>query len=75
MSTSDDIVVSDPNIMGGAPVFARTRVPLQALIDYLEAGDSLSQFLEDFPTVTRDQAAAAVRLAGQMLEAHAHTLR
>ena len=49
------IVVIDPEIMSGTPCFAGTRVPAQALLDYLEAGDSLDEFLEDFPTVTRKQ--------------------
>jgi uncharacterized protein (DUF433 family) len=48
------IVHSDPNILGGTPVFVRTRVPVQALIDYIEGGHSLNEFLDDFPTVTRD---------------------
>jgi uncharacterized protein (DUF433 family) len=46
--------------MGGTPVFVGTRVPLATLLDYLEAGQPLSEFLEDFPTVTREQARAAV---------------
>ena len=52
------VVHSDPEIMGGTPVFVGTRVPVQALIDYLEGGHSLSEFLEDFPTVKREQAIA-----------------
>jgi uncharacterized protein (DUF433 family) len=49
------IVSRDPDVMGGAPVFAGTRVPVQTLLDYLEAGDSIDEFLEGFPTVTRGQ--------------------
>ena len=45
----DDIIRSDPEVLSGAPVFARTRVPLSTLFDYIEAGDSLAEFLEDFP--------------------------
>lgn len=49
------VIVSNPNILSGTPVFRGTRVPLQNLIDYLEAGQSISDFLEGFPTVTREQ--------------------
>jgi uncharacterized protein (DUF433 family) len=45
----------DPEIMGGAPVFCGTRVPVQTLLDYLEAGETIDQFLEGFPSVTREQ--------------------
>jgi uncharacterized protein (DUF433 family) len=50
------VVHSDPNILGGAPVFAGTRVPVDVLFPYLEAGDSLDRFLEQHPTVSRGQA-------------------
>lgn len=59
------IVHSDPDILGGVPVFVGTRVPLKALIDYLAGGHPLSEFLDDFPSVGRDQAVAALRLATQ----------
>ncbi len=49
------VVKIDPEIMSGAPCFAGTRVPIQTLIDYLEGGDSIDEFLEDFPSVRRDQ--------------------
>ena len=52
------IVSCSPDIMGGTPVFAGTRVPIQTLLDYLEAGDSIDEFLEGFPTVKRDQVIA-----------------
>ena len=52
------VVSCDPNIMGGAPVFRGTRVPIQTLLDYLEAGDSIDEFLEGFPTVKREQVIA-----------------
>ena len=62
---------SDPEIMGGTPVFVGTRVPLATLLDYLEAGQPLSEFLEDFPTVTREQAVAALEQAKEALLARA----
>ena len=49
------VVVVDPDIMSGTPCFAGTRVPVRSLLDYLEAGDSLDKFLEQFPTVSRHQ--------------------
>jgi len=52
------LVVSDSAIMGGAPCFAGTRVPVQTFIDYIEGGETLDEFLDDFPTVTREQAIA-----------------
>jgi uncharacterized protein (DUF433 family) len=55
------VVHSDPDILGGTPVFVGTRVPARTLLDYLEAGDSLSVFLEDFPSVSRAQAVAVSR--------------
>ena len=54
------IVHSDPEIMGGTPVFVGTRVPLQNLIDYLEGGESVEDFLEAYPTVKREQAIAVI---------------
>jgi len=69
---SAPVVHSDPDILGGTPVFVGTRVPVRTLIDYLEAGDSLGDFLEDFPSVTREQAVAALQLAREMLAAHAN---
>ena len=54
------IIHSDPEIMGGTPVFVGTRVPLQNLIDYLEGGESLDDFLAAFPTVKREQALAVI---------------
>lgn len=65
------VVHSDPEILGGTPVFIGTRVPVRNLLDYVESGQSLNQFLEDFPSVSRDQAVAALRWARQMLVAHA----
>lgn len=57
------VVHSDPDILGGTPVFVGTRVPVQALIDYIEGGHSLERFLDDFPTVSRDIAVAALEQA------------
>jgi len=65
------VVHSDPNILGGTPVFVGTRVPVQALIDYIEGGHSLNAFLDDFPTVTRDMAIAALEQAKARLIADA----
>jgi uncharacterized protein (DUF433 family) len=55
---SQSVVKIDPEIMSGEPCFAGTRVPIQTLIDYLEAGDSIEEFLEGFPTVSREQVVA-----------------
>ena len=49
------VISVSPDVMGGTPVFKGTRVPIQTLIDYLEGGESINDFLEGFPTVTRDQ--------------------
>ncbi|HEY4612672.1 MAG TPA: DUF433 domain-containing protein [Bacteroidota bacterium] len=54
MSTS--VIHTDPEILGGTPVFRGTRVPIQNLFDYLEGGETLDEFLDDFPSVTREQA-------------------
>ncbi|MGQ0635201.1 MAG: DUF433 domain-containing protein [Planctomycetaceae bacterium] len=67
------VIHSDPEILGGTPVFVGTRVPVQALVDYLEGGDTLDTFLGHFPSVTREQAIAALELAKDMLLAHAHS--
>lgn len=72
MTATSPVVHSDPDILGGTPVFVGTRVPVRTLIDYLEAGDSLQEFLEDFPSVSREQAVAALELAKQMLVSHAN---
>ena len=72
MKETEPVIHSDPEIMGGTPVFVGTRVPLATLLDYLEAGQPLSEFLEDFPSVTREQAVAALELAKQMLVSHAN---
>ena len=68
-------VNSDPEVMGGTPVFVGTRVPFQTLLDYLEAGEPLTEFLDDFPTVTRDQAVAALEQAKEALLTRARASR
>lgn len=75
MATKSAVVHSDPEILGGTPVFVGTRVPVKSLSDYLEAGDSLDEFLESFPSVSRDQAVAVLELAREMIEAHATSTR
>ena len=60
MRTIANMIVKDPEILGGTPVFRGTRVPFQALLDYLEGGQTLAEFLEDFPTVSREAAVAAL---------------
>jgi uncharacterized protein (DUF433 family) len=71
MKLTDPVIHSDPESMGGPPVFIGTRVPLATLLDYLEAGQPLSEFLEDFPTVTREQAVSALKQAKAALLARA----
>jgi uncharacterized protein (DUF433 family) len=67
MSQAKGVIVKDPGILGGTPVFCGTRVPFQALLDYLEGGQTLDEFLDDFPTVTRESAVAALELAKSLL--------
>jgi uncharacterized protein (DUF433 family) len=62
-----DIIVKDQEILGGTPVFRGTRVPFQALLDYLEGGQTLDEFLDDFPTVTKDAAIVALEVAKSLL--------
>lgn len=69
--TAHRVIHSDPDILGGTPVFVGTRVPVRALIDYLEANRPLDEFLEDFPTVSREQAVAALEEAKCALIANA----
>lgn len=65
--TPGEIVDKDRDILGGTPVFHGTRVPVQALLDYLEGGQTIDEFLDDFPTVTREMAVAALELANSLL--------
>lgn len=62
MPQTSVVVHSDPEILGGTPVFLGTRVPVDILFEYLEAGDPLAVFLDQFPSVTREQAVAAIEL-------------
>lgn len=57
----------DPEIMGGTPVFTGTRVPIQTLFDYFEGGDSLQQFLNDFPTVKKEKALEVLHIAEKLI--------
>ena len=68
---SGPIIISDPEIMSGEPVFAGTRVPAKTLTDYLEAGDSIDVFLDHFPTVLREQVVAFLNQARENLVVHA----
>lgn len=63
MPTKLPVIHSDPEILSGTPVFVGTRVPVQSLFDYLEGGDTLDEFLKQFPSVRREQAIAALELA------------
>ena len=73
MNRLSDIVHRDPEILGGIPVFAGTRVPIQSWFDYLEGGDTLDEFLRQFPSVRRAQATAALDLARATLLAGARS--
>ena len=64
---TDKLIDRNPDILGGTPVFSGTRVPVRILMEHLEAGDRLDEFLEDYPTVTRDQAIAVLERAKAML--------
>ena len=67
-TAADGLVVSSPNILGGKPVFRGTRLPVQSLFDYLADGLSLDYFLETFPSVTREHAAAVLRYGFHQIE-------
>ena len=71
MARLSDIVRCDPEVLGGTPVFVGTRVPIQSLFDYLEGGETLNEFLRQFPSVRREQAVAALALARATLLAGA----
>ena len=62
-TVSENAIIKDPNILGREPVFRGTRVPFKVLIDYLEGGDTLDQFLEEYPSVSRELAIAAIEEA------------
>jgi len=63
----NEIINRDPDILGGTPVFYGTRVPIKAIFDYFEAGDGLDEFLDDFPSVSREQAIQLLEAARQNL--------
>lgn len=63
---TDSVIIKDPEILGGLPVFRGTRVPVKNLIDYLATGETIDAFLDDFPTVTREQAIRFLEEAGAM---------
>jgi uncharacterized protein (DUF433 family) len=67
MLENSPIISTSPNIMGGTPVFAGTRVPIQTLLDYLKAGESIDDFLDGFPTVSKEQVIALLEEAGKQL--------
>ena len=73
MTAVQPVVHSDPEILGGTPVFVGTRVPVRTLLDYLAAGDTLEEFLDHFPTVSREQAVAVIGQANDLLIARAHS--
>lgn len=62
-----DLITIDPDTLGGQPVFKGTRVPVESLFDHLEEGVSLDEFLENFDTVTKEQAIAVIEVAGKLL--------
>jgi len=64
---SKQIITSSPDVMGGTPVFAGTRVPVQTLLDYLKAGETIDDFLDGFPTVTRQQVIAFLEEAEEQI--------
>lgn len=75
MPSSLAVIHSDPEILGGTPVFVGTRVPFRNLIDYLARNHSLGEFLDAFPTVTREQAVAALDAALDAVTARARSPR
>ena len=67
MPTANNVITKDPDVLGGVAVFRGTRVPFQALLDYIEGGQTLNEFLDDFPTVTRESAISALELAKSLV--------
>lgn len=67
MAYPSDVITRDPEILGGAPVFRGTRVPFKNLVDYLEGGHTLGEFLDEFPSVTREAAIAALEHAKELV--------
>jgi uncharacterized protein (DUF433 family) len=75
MPSTVAVIHSDPEILGGTPVFVGTRVPFRNLIDYLERNHSLEEFLDSFPSVSREQAVAALEAAHEAVSHYARTAR
>jgi uncharacterized protein (DUF433 family) len=75
MPSTTAVIHSDPDILGGTPVFVGTRVPFRNLIDYLERNHSLEEFLDSFPTVSREQAVAALEAGHEAVTARARSAR
>lgn len=69
MTTLPDVISISPNVMGGTPVFKGTRVPVQSLFDHLELGISVDDFLDDFPTVSKDQVVTTLKIAERLVTA------
>lgn len=67
MPSNTSIITTSPDVMSGTPVFAGTRVPVQTLLDYLKAGESINDFLDGFPTVTKEQVIALLEEAEKQL--------
>lgn len=67
MSLTNTVITKDPDVLGGTPVFRGTRVPFQAMLDYLEGGQTLDDFLDDFPTVNRETAVHALEHAKMLV--------
>ena len=67
MASPNGIIVRDPEVLGGTPVFRGTRVPFQTLLDYLEGGQTLDEFLQDFPTVKREAAISVLEHAKELV--------
>jgi uncharacterized protein (DUF433 family) len=65
--TDQSVICRSPDVLGGTPVFAGTRVPIRTLIDYLENGDRLEDFLREYPSVTKDQAIQVMELASEAI--------
>lgn len=68
----DQIVQRNPQVQGGEPIFTATRVPVKNLFDYLDSGETLEQFLLDFPAIDRSKAVAALEMAREALDANAY---
>jgi uncharacterized protein (DUF433 family) len=64
--SAEELITRSSDVMSGTPVFRNTRVPIQSLFDYLEEGDTVDAFLDDFPTVTKEQALGVLELAKQL---------